>query len=84
MPRLLASAIKARKPLLGSTTNTRKNLGKKPKEWKPLGKTATYKWLNRLGFYVTKEKKGVYINGHERADIIEYRQNKFLFKIALL
>jgi hypothetical protein len=43
MPRLLASVIKARKPLLGSTTNTHKNLSKKPKEWKPLGKTATYK-----------------------------------------
>jgi hypothetical protein len=84
MPRLLASAIKARKPFLRLTINTHKNLGKKPKEWKPLGKTAIYKWLNQLGFYITKEKKGVYIDGHERANIIEYRQNKFLFKIALL
>jgi hypothetical protein len=84
MPRLLASVIKARKPLLGSIISTRKNLGKKPKEWKPLGKTAIYKWLNRLGFYATEEKKGVYIDGHERADVIEYRQNEFLPKIALL
>ncbi|KAH7304879.1 hypothetical protein BKA65DRAFT_356826, partial [Rhexocercosporidium sp. MPI-PUGE-AT-0058] len=51
MPRLLTSAIKARKPLLGSTTTKR---------------------LNRLGFYATEKKKGVYIDGHERADIIEY------------
>lgn len=43
MPRLLASAKKAKKPLLGLTTGTRKKPGKKPKEWKPLGKTATYK-----------------------------------------
>jgi hypothetical protein len=84
MPRLLASAIKARKPLLRSTTNTRKNLSKKPKEWKPLSKTATYKWLNRLGFYATKEKKGVYIDSYKRANVIEYRQNEFLPKIALL
>jgi hypothetical protein len=43
MPCLLASAIKARKPLLRSTISTYKNLGKKPKEWKPLGKTVIYK-----------------------------------------
>jgi hypothetical protein len=84
MPRLFTSAIKAKKPLLRSTTNTYKNLGKKPKEWKPLGKTAIYKWLNRLGFYAIKEKKGVYINSHKRANIIKYQQNKFLSKIVLL
>ena len=43
MPRLLASAKKAKKPLIRYTTSTRKNPGKKPKEWKPLGKIATYK-----------------------------------------
>ena len=40
--------------------------------------------VKRLGFYVTKEKKGVYVDGHKRADIIEYRQNDFLPKLALL
>ena len=70
IPRLLASTTKANKPLLGLTTGIRKNPGKKPKEWKPLSKIATYKWLNRLGFYATKEKKGVYIDGHEREDVI--------------
>jgi hypothetical protein len=84
MPRLLATAKKAKKPLLGLTTGTRKNPGKKPREWKSLGKTAIYKWLNRLGFYATTEKKGVYIDGHERPDVIEYRQNDFLPKIAQL
>jgi hypothetical protein len=87
MPRLLASAKKAKKPLLGLTTGTRKKPGKKPREWKPLGKTATYKWLNRLGFYATEEKKGVYVDGHERADVIEYRQKVSyisLLKIYLL
>ena len=73
MPRLLTSAKKAKKPLLRLTTSTRKKPGKKPKEQKPLSKTATYKQLNRLGFYATEEKKGVYVDGHERADVIEYR-----------
>ncbi|PVH67303.1 hypothetical protein DL98DRAFT_603364, partial [Cadophora sp. DSE1049] len=45
-------------------------------------KKTTYKWLNRLGFYATEEKKGVYIDGHERADVIEYRQIEFLPQIA--
>jgi hypothetical protein len=72
MPRLLASAKKAKKPLLRFTTSIHKKPGKKPKEWKPLDKTATYKWLNRLGFYATKEKKGVYIDGHKRANVIKY------------
>jgi hypothetical protein len=82
MPRLLASAKTNKKSLLGKTTGIRNKLGKKPKEWKPLGKTATYKWLNRLGFYATEEKKGVYVDGHEREDVIECRQKEFLPQIA--
>jgi hypothetical protein len=78
MPWLLASAKNNKKSLLSKTTK-----GKLIKPWKALGKTVTYKWLNRLSFYVTKEKKGVYINGHKRADVIDYRQNEFLPKIAL-
>ena len=82
MPRLLTSAKKSKKPLLSKTTGTRNKAGKKLKDQKPLSKTATYKWLNRLGFYATKEKKGVYIDGHEREDVIEYRQEEFLPQIA--
>jgi hypothetical protein len=72
MPCLFASIKKAKKPLLRFTTSIHKKPGKKPKKWKPLGKTVTYKWLNRLGFYAIKEKKGVYVDGHERADVIKY------------
>jgi hypothetical protein len=78
MPCLLALAKTSKKFFLGKTTDIYNKPGKKPKEWKPFGKTVTYKWLNRLGFYVIKEKKGVYVDGHERADIIEYWQNDFL------
>jgi hypothetical protein len=82
MPCLLALAKKSKQSLLGKTTGTRNKPSKKPKDWKPLGKTATYKWLNCLGFHATKEKKGVYIDGHKREDIIDYRQKEFLSQIA--
>jgi hypothetical protein len=77
MPCLLALAKTSKKFLLGKTTSTHNKPGKKLKKWKPLSKTATYKWLNCLGFYATKEKKGVYIDGHKRANVIKYRQNDF-------
>jgi hypothetical protein len=60
IPRLLANA---KKPLLPKA--------KKP--WKPIGRSAVYIWLHRLGFYKTKEKKGVYINGYKQENIIAYR-----------
>ena len=70
MPCLLALAKKSKKPLLGKTTGIRNKAGKKLKDQKPLSKTVTYKQLNYLGFYATEEKKGVYINGYEREDVI--------------
>ena len=72
MPRLLASAKKHKKPLLSNTTGIRNKASKKPKEWKPLSRTTTYKWLNRFGFYTTEEKKGVYVDSYEREDVIKY------------
>jgi hypothetical protein len=78
MPRLLALAKKSKQSLLGKTIGIHNKPSKKPKDWKPFSKTATYKWLNRLGFNITKEKKGVYINGHEKEDIINYCQKEFL------
>lgn len=35
-----------------------------------------WKWLLELGFTVMDHKKGTYIDGHERSDVVEYR-NKF-------
>jgi hypothetical protein len=82
MPCLLASAKKSKQSLLGKTISTHNKPSKKPKDWKPLSKTATYKWLNRLRFHVTKEKKGVYINSHKRENVIDYCQKEFLPQIA--
>src|SRR6266516_856719 len=31
-------------------------------------------WLNRLGYRWKNVKKGVYVDGHERADVVEYRK----------
>ena len=41
------------------------------------------KWLHELGFRSQKHKKGIYIDGHERQDVVEYRRI-FLRKIKIL
>ena len=41
------------------------------------------RWLHELGFCVLDQKKGVYIDGHERDDVIEYRK-KFIRKVVAL
>ncbi len=33
------------------------------------------KWLDTLGFTVLQANKGAYFDGHERVDVIEYRNN---------
>ena len=49
---------------------------------KDIAISTTYLWLNRLGFYPLESKKGVYVDGHEREDVIAYRQEVFLLLIA--
>ncbi|KAH8930390.1 hypothetical protein BT69DRAFT_1210451 [Atractiella rhizophila] len=36
------------------------------------------KWLRREGFRWTEYKKGLYYDGHERPDVVEYRQKVFV------
>jgi hypothetical protein len=50
---------------------------------KPLCERTARRWLVKLGWQRTKIKKGVYIDGHERADVVSYRQNDFLPKMAV-
>lgn len=40
-------------------------------------------WLRKLGFLRTRAKKGIYIDGHDRPDVIEAR-NKFLDRVKEL
>jgi hypothetical protein len=48
---------------------------------KRISRTTTYDWLRRLGFYKSESKKGVYVDGHEREDVVSYRQEVFLPKM---
>ena len=38
-------------------------------------------WMHRLGFEVVWKKKGTYVDGHERPDVVEYR-TKFLRRMV--
>ena len=46
-----------------------------------IGVDTARRWLHELGFEVLDKKKGVYIDGHERQDVIEHRR-KFLRKLV--
>jgi len=35
-------------------------------------------WLGQVGYCFTVEPSGQYVNGHERNDVVDYRQNNFL------
>ena len=41
------------------------------------------KWLHELGFFIVDRKKGIYYDGHEREDVVEYRK-KLLRNVAAL
>ncbi|EDR02992.1 uncharacterized protein LACBIDRAFT_307799 [Laccaria bicolor S238N-H82] len=49
---------------------------------KPLCERTACCWLVKLGWHHTRIKKGVYMDGHKWADIVSYRQNIFLPKMA--
>jgi len=36
------------------------------------------RWLHREGFRFTEHRKSLYFDGHERPDVVEYRQNVFI------
>ena len=42
------------------------------------------RWLVRLGWRRTRLKKGIYMDGHEREDVVKYRNETFLPLIAEL
>ena len=41
------------------------------------------RWMHELGFEVVAKKKGTYVDGHERDDVVEYRK-RFLRKMVAL
>ncbi|GAA5920003.1 hypothetical protein JCM5296_007382, partial [Sporobolomyces johnsonii] len=40
------------------------------------------RWLRKLGYRRHKIQKGLYVDGHERADVLEYRNDVFLPQMA--
>ena len=46
-----------------------------PRSIKPRAATV---WLKKMGYSWRDVKKGVYIDGHEREDVVKYRQEVFL------
>ena len=36
------------------------------------------RWLHREGFRFTEHRKVLYFDGHERSDVVDYRQNSFI------
>lgn len=42
------------------------------------------RWMHGLGYNWTNAPKGQYVDGHEREDIVAYRQDTFLAKLATI
>ena len=40
------------------------------------------RWMSKMGYHWGTAPKGQYVDGHEREDVVEYRQNKFLPELA--
>ena len=55
------------------------SLGMSPS--KPLCERTAHRWLVKLGWTRTILQKGVYMDGHECADVVKYRKNVFLPKM---
>jgi hypothetical protein len=45
---------------------------------KPLGQRTARRWLHKLGYRHVQFRKGVYMDGHERPDVVKYRNEQFL------
>ena len=45
---------------------------------KPLCERTARRWLIKLGWRLTRIRKGVYLDGHERDDVVAYRNKEFL------
>ncbi|KAF8303445.1 hypothetical protein DL93DRAFT_2066830, partial [Clavulina sp. PMI_390] len=45
---------------------------------KELSERTACRWLNKLGYVNTVLRKGIYYDGHEREDVVDYRNNTYL------
>ncbi len=51
---------------------------------KPVSLSTAQVWMHALEYRWTKTPSGQFVDGHERADVVSYRQDSFLPEIALL
>jgi hypothetical protein len=49
---------------------------------KPLCDRTARRWLVKLGYRRIELRKGLYVDGHDRADVVEYRDKVFLPKMC--
>lgn len=42
-----------------------------------IGETTAISWLKKIGFKIRRVRKGVFVDGHEREDVVKAR-NEFL------
>lgn len=66
----------------GNATNSNTGLGQQNPETIIRPRTAQL-WLNKLGYRYTDIKKGVFLDGHERSDVVEDR-HQFLSELEKL
>lgn len=51
------------------------------KRWeltKPISQATAKRWMKKLEYRWVKRHRGLYFDGHERPDVVDYRQNRFL------
>ncbi|KAH8823279.1 hypothetical protein DL96DRAFT_1743818 [Flagelloscypha sp. PMI_526] len=47
----------------------------------PIALSTARRWLLRMGYRWKKDFRGQYVDGHERKDVVSYRQDTFLLKM---
>lgn len=59
------------------------NALKDPRPEGKISRRTAHRWLAKLGWIYSRDKKG-YVDGHEREDVIAYRNNVFLPRMSAL
>ena len=51
-----------------------------------IGEITTVRWLKKLGFKLRKVSKGIYVDGHEREDVVQARHDfiQYMYTEVLL
>ena len=49
---------------------------------KTISLATAQRWMHEMGYRWTKQPSGQFVDGHEREDVVAYRQNTFLPKMA--